>query len=156
ANPRIMTMHVGSSDLSTAAVELREVLSELSVTQRRMGQLLGVAPRSVRRWRRGDRHIPHGICILLRLLDMGAITVAQVEEAAGFSPRPHKGHQKPRAAAPAPGGAGAEPPSKPGPGHPHPHRRKSLWACCGNLPLANRRSQGFGFLFLRPLGNRGV
>ena len=62
--------------------EFRVMLGELGFEQQRVAQLFGVKPRNLRRWRRGDRPIPHGIQILLRLLAVGAVTVAQVEEAA--------------------------------------------------------------------------
>jgi hypothetical protein len=62
--------------------EFRVMLGELGFEQQRVAQLFGVKPRNLRRWRRGDRPIPHGIQILLRLLAIGAVTVAQVEEAA--------------------------------------------------------------------------
>jgi hypothetical protein len=65
-----------------AASELCEMLSTLGLAQHRVAQLFAVAPRSVRRWKSGDRHIPCGVNIVLRLLAAGAVTVAQVEQAA--------------------------------------------------------------------------
>jgi hypothetical protein len=58
------------------------MLGELGFLQERVAQLFGTTSRNLRRWRRGDRPIPHGIQILLRLLAVGAVTAAQVEEAA--------------------------------------------------------------------------
>jgi hypothetical protein len=44
--------------------------------------MFGVRPRSVRRWQHGDRRVPRGVGIVLRLLAAGVITVDQVEQAA--------------------------------------------------------------------------
>jgi hypothetical protein len=63
-----------------AAAEFRTALDALGVTQHRAGQWFGVNARSIRRWQRGDRHVPRGVGIVLRLLAAEMITVAQVEE----------------------------------------------------------------------------
>jgi hypothetical protein len=63
---------------------VRETLGVLGLPQVRVAKLLGVRPRHLRRWRRGDRPIPHGVGIVLQLLSAGTVTLAQVEEAAAF------------------------------------------------------------------------
>jgi hypothetical protein len=66
---------------ATAADEVREALGVLNLAQHRAARLFGVGPRSIRRWRSGDRRIPHGIGVLLNLMVMGTVTVDQVEAA---------------------------------------------------------------------------
>jgi hypothetical protein len=75
-----MQLHVESSDL--AAIEFRETLGALGLAQQRVAEIFGVEPRNIRRWRRGDRPIPRGVAIVLRLLASGVVSVAQVEQAA--------------------------------------------------------------------------
>ena len=75
-----MQLHVESSD--PAAIEFCEMLGALGLAQQHVAQLFGVGLRNVRRWRSGDRRIPHGVGIVLRLLAAGTVTVAQVEQAA--------------------------------------------------------------------------
>jgi hypothetical protein len=65
-----------------ARTEFRATLDALGIAQHRVAQLFGVGPRSVRRWQDGDRRVPCGVGIVLRLLAAGAVTVAQVEQAA--------------------------------------------------------------------------
>ena len=71
-----------AGDLSVAATEFHAMLNALGLTQHRIAKLLNVTPRTIRRWQHGDRRIPRGVGIVLRLLAAGAITIAQVEEAA--------------------------------------------------------------------------
>lgn len=75
------TSQYGPSDLSVATTEFHEMLSALGLAQHRVAQLFGVSPRSVRRWQYGDRRVPCGVGIVLRLLAAGTVTVAQVEQA---------------------------------------------------------------------------
>src|SRR5262252_5215407 len=77
----IMTIHVETSDLSTAAVELHEVLGTLGVTQCCIARWFAVDPRSIRRWLRGSRRVPRGAAIVIHLLALEVITIAQVEAA---------------------------------------------------------------------------
>jgi GcrA cell cycle regulator len=80
-----MVMHVGSRDLSTpAAGELRKIFDD--ITQHRAARWFGVTARSIRRWRRGDRNIPYGTAILLRLLVTQVLTADQIERAAASIP----------------------------------------------------------------------
>jgi hypothetical protein len=65
--------------IHAATTEFR-ALGALGIT--RVARLFGVGPRSVRRWRDGDRRVPCGVVILARLLAAGTVTVAQVEQAA--------------------------------------------------------------------------
>jgi len=67
---------------ATTADELRAMLGALGLAQCHVARLFAVGPRSVRRWRDGERRIPRGVNIVLRLLATGAVTVAQVEQAA--------------------------------------------------------------------------
>jgi transcriptional regulator with XRE-family HTH domain len=76
--------HLICSDMapSTAATEFRATLDALNIAQHRVAKLFGVGPRSVRRWVHGDRSVPRGVDILVRLLRAGVVTVDQVEQAA--------------------------------------------------------------------------
>jgi len=56
----------------------------------------------VRRWRHGDRRVPRGAEILLRLLTAGAVTIDQVEQAAAPVPARTNGDAKPKPPAPRP------------------------------------------------------
>ena len=82
-----------ASDLAT--IEFRETLGALGIAQHRVAQLFGVGPRSVRRWQHGDRRVPCGVSIVLRLLAAGTVTVAQVEQAALPVPARTNGGAKP-------------------------------------------------------------
>jgi hypothetical protein len=95
-----MAIHAEASDLSVAGTEVREILGALGIAQHRVAQLFTVTPRSVRRWQSGDRHIPCGVNIVLRLLAAGAVTVAQVEQAAVPVPARTNGSAKPGPPAP--------------------------------------------------------
>src|SRR5262245_22468759 len=90
-----MAMHAEASDPSAAGTEVREILGALGIAQHRIAQLFGVAPRSVRRWRYGDRRLPRGVGIVLRLLAAGAVTIDQVERAAIPAPVQTNGSAEP-------------------------------------------------------------
>src|SRR5262245_40948027 len=79
----------------TATTEFGAALDVLDIAQHRVAQLFGVGPRSVRRWHYGDRRVPCGVSIVLRLLAAGAVTVAQVERAAVPVPTRTNGGAKP-------------------------------------------------------------
>jgi hypothetical protein len=66
----------------------------LGIEQCRLAQLFDVSPRCVRRWQRGERHLPRGIAVLLRLLITKTITVEQVEQASVPIPVRMNGHAK--------------------------------------------------------------
>src|SRR5262249_7656233 len=78
-----------------AATEFHKTLGALGIAQDRVAQLFGVGPRSVRRWQYGDRRVPCGVGIVLRLLAAGAVTVAQVKQAAVPVPTRTNGSAKP-------------------------------------------------------------
>jgi GcrA cell cycle regulator len=83
---------------AAVTTEFGAVLDALGLAQHRVAQLFDVTPRSVRRWRSGDRPVPCGVSIVLRLLAAGAVTVAQVEQAAILAPaRTNGGKGKPSA-----------------------------------------------------------
>jgi hypothetical protein len=73
------------SDLPVALTEFRETLGALGLPQHHVARLFTVTPRAVRRWQRGDRHIPCGVSIVLRLLATGAVTIDQIEQAAAVA-----------------------------------------------------------------------
>jgi hypothetical protein len=75
-----------------------ELFAGLGLSQRRLAKILGSTPRHVRRWRRAERRVPHGIGIVLRLLADHIVTIDQVEQAARLN-----GHADP------------EPPEQPAP-----------------------------------------
>jgi hypothetical protein len=87
-----------------AATEFCQALDVLNVTQIRAAQLFGVTPRHIRRWRSGDRHLPHAVGIVCRLLAAGAVTVDQIEKAIASVPARTNGGAKlaPRLVAPTP------------------------------------------------------
>jgi GcrA cell cycle regulator len=73
---------------ATAADEFRATLGALGLTQHHVAKLFGVSPRNVRRWQYGDRRVPCGVGIVLRLLATGTVTVTQVEQAVAAVPIP--------------------------------------------------------------------
>ena len=77
--------------LSAAATEFRA----LNIPQRRLAQLFAVTPRHVRRWKSGDRHIPHAVAIVLRLLVVKAVTIDQIEQIAAPVPAQTNGGAAP-------------------------------------------------------------
>jgi transcriptional regulator with XRE-family HTH domain len=72
-----MAIRAEGSDLSVAATEFRATLGVLGLTQRRVAEIFNVAPRSIRRWQSGDRRVPHGIALVMRLLAAEVITITQ-------------------------------------------------------------------------------
>jgi GcrA cell cycle regulator len=74
-----------ASDLSAVRTEFRATLDALGIAQRRIARLFGVGARSVRRWQDGDRRIPRGVGIVLRLLATEVVTIAQAEQAAAVA-----------------------------------------------------------------------
>src|SRR5262249_2436926 len=83
-----------------AADEFRATLGALGIAQHRVAQLFGVGPRSVRRWQHGDRRVPCGVGIVLRLLAAGAVTAGPVQQTAGPFPAPPNRGAKPEPPAP--------------------------------------------------------
>jgi hypothetical protein len=77
-----MATPLQSGDLVAVADEFRATLGALGLAQHRVARLFGVGPRSVRRWKDGDRRVPCGVSIVIRLLAAGAVTIAEVEQAA--------------------------------------------------------------------------
>jgi hypothetical protein len=65
-----------------APAEFHAALNTLGLAQRRVAALFGVGARSVRRWQYGERRVPHGVRILVRLMADGVLSVEQVEQAA--------------------------------------------------------------------------
>jgi DNA-binding transcriptional regulator YiaG len=61
--------------------ELVQALRELDLTQQGFARLMGHGERVVRYWIAGERSIPQGIAILVRLLVAGRISVADIEAA---------------------------------------------------------------------------
>lgn len=92
-----MAVHA-ASDRAGAATEFRATLGALGIAQHRLATLFGVGPRSVRRWQYGERRVPRGVAIVIRLLAAGAVTIAEVEQAA--VPVQTNGNAKPELPAP--------------------------------------------------------
>ena len=61
--------------LSAATTEFRAALDALNITQRRAAKLFNVTSRHIRRWRSGDRRLPHAVAIVCNLLTMGVVTI---------------------------------------------------------------------------------
>ena len=72
-------VHAEAHDPSVAKTEFGAAIAALGITQHRVARLFGVGPRSIRRWQDGDRRVPCGVSIVVRLLACGAVTVDQVE-----------------------------------------------------------------------------
>ena len=87
-------VHAEAHDPSVAKTEFRATIAALGIAQHRVAQLFGVGPRSIRRWQDGDRRVPCGVGIVLRLLACGAVTVDQVEQAAVAIPARTNGSAK--------------------------------------------------------------
>jgi hypothetical protein len=68
-------------------IELRAALAALDIPQHRLAAIFSVEPRSVRRWRSGDRPIPAGVGLVAGLLFAGKVTLAEVEQIAFASAR---------------------------------------------------------------------
>src|SRR5262249_29161639 len=100
ASPRLREDLRRRHQRTPAATEFRETLGALGIAQHRIAQLFGVGPRSVRRWQHGDRRVPCGVGIVLRLLATKTITIAQVEQAAVPVPARTNGSVKPEPPAP--------------------------------------------------------
>ena len=95
-----MAVHAEASDSAVAATEFRATLAALGIAQHRVARLFGVGPRSVRRWQDGDRRVPCGVSLVVRLLACGAVTVDQVEQVAVAIPARTNGSAKPEPPAP--------------------------------------------------------
>jgi hypothetical protein len=61
--------------------ELVTALRELDLTQQGFARLVGHGERVVRYWIAGERAIPQGVAIVVRLLVAGRITAADIEAA---------------------------------------------------------------------------
>src|SRR5262245_25331889 len=69
---------ISTADLHTkvrdlVAAEFHDTLGVLGIAQHRVAKLFAVSLRSVRRWRHGDRRVPRGVAIVVRLLAAKAI-----------------------------------------------------------------------------------
>jgi DNA-binding transcriptional regulator YiaG len=62
--------------------QIEAALAKLGLTQQQAARLFRHDERTMRRWIGGDRGIPQGIAILLRLLLAGTISIADVQAAA--------------------------------------------------------------------------
>jgi hypothetical protein len=61
--------------------ELVRALAALALTQQGAARLFGHSDRAMRAWIAGDRMIPAGIAIVVRLLVAGKVTTADVADA---------------------------------------------------------------------------
>ena len=69
---------------ATATTEFGAALIALRIKQRSAARWFGTSERNIRRWSSGDRRTPPAVGIVLRLLNAGAVTAAQVEKAAAI------------------------------------------------------------------------
>jgi len=100
---------------AAATTEFARALDVLNLTQLRAAQLFGVNVRHIRRWGRGDRRVPRGVGIVLRLLAAGAVSIDQVERAAVLIPARTNGNGGTKATPPAPLRVAPEPEPAPAP-----------------------------------------
>jgi DNA-binding transcriptional regulator YiaG len=61
--------------------QFRTALDRLKLSQLGAARLFNANDRTVRRWALGERGIPEGVAILLRLMVAGKITIADIENA---------------------------------------------------------------------------
>jgi len=92
-----MAFHAEARDLATT--ELHRMFDALG-TQRHAARLFNVTQRHIRRWRSGDRRLPHAVAIVIRLLVAGAITLDQIENVVASAPVQTNGGAKPEPLAP--------------------------------------------------------
>src|SRR5262249_39121733 len=85
---------------AAAATEFARALDAFNLSQLRVARLFGVNVRTIRRWRSGDRTIPTGVGILIRLMVVKAVSVEQLERAAAPISARTNGSAEPRLPAP--------------------------------------------------------
>jgi DNA-binding transcriptional regulator YiaG len=61
------------------AIQFRNALRRLDLTQQEAARLLGADERTARRWALGERAVPSCVVIVLRLLVAEKITTADIE-----------------------------------------------------------------------------
>lgn len=59
--------------------ELRSALEALTLSQVKLSQVIGLDPRTVRRWVLGETPIPSPACKLVRLMVTGVVSPEHVE-----------------------------------------------------------------------------
>jgi DNA-binding transcriptional regulator YiaG len=64
------------------ALQFRTVITKVGLSQVQAAHVLGVTPRTVRRWALDEVKIPPPAAKLLRLMQMGQISTQQVKDAA--------------------------------------------------------------------------
>jgi DNA-binding transcriptional regulator YiaG len=64
------------------SLQFRNVIAKIGLSQVRAARVLGVTPRTVRRWALDEVKIPPTAAKLLRLMQMGEISTQQVKDAA--------------------------------------------------------------------------
>ena len=64
------------------SLQFRNVIAKIGLSQVQAARVLGVTPRTVRRWALDEVKIPPTAAKLLRLMQMGEISTQQVKDAA--------------------------------------------------------------------------
>jgi DNA-binding transcriptional regulator YiaG len=64
------------------SLHFRNVIAKIGLSQVQAARVLGVTPRTVRRWALDEVKIPPTAAKLLRLMQMGEISTQQVKDAA--------------------------------------------------------------------------
>jgi DNA-binding transcriptional regulator YiaG len=64
------------------SLQFRNVIAKIGLSQVQASRVLGVTPRTVRRWALDEVKIPPTAAKLLRLMQMGEISTQQVKDAA--------------------------------------------------------------------------
>jgi DNA-binding transcriptional regulator YiaG len=64
------------------SLQFRNVIAKIGLSQVQAAHVLGVTPRTVRRWALDEVKIPPTAAKLLRLMQMGEISTQQVKDAA--------------------------------------------------------------------------
>jgi DNA-binding transcriptional regulator YiaG len=70
-----------AAEVTVTANQFRSALDRLGLSQLGAARLFDANDRTVRRWAIGERSVPVGVAMMLRLLLAGKITVEDVEAA---------------------------------------------------------------------------
>lgn len=60
--------------------ELRDAVASLGLTQAQTAEAVGVSPRTMRAWLSGDAAVPQSAAIVIRLMQLGRLSVRACEK----------------------------------------------------------------------------
>jgi transcriptional regulator with XRE-family HTH domain len=79
---------VGDSTTTMSVKELRDVIGRLGLSFTETARLVGVDPRTMRRWLAGEKSVTPSVVILFRLIDAVPGVTAWLREQFGCSENP--------------------------------------------------------------------